>query len=61
MYVQYLTILFAEGEVIIGEYSPRPRNNCFSIFTQVFCVFWDWIYFNFAYFFISNFQKKIHL
>jgi hypothetical protein len=48
--------------VIIGEYSPRrcrseyspiifePEaevNNCFSIFTQVFCVFWDWIYFNF--------------
>jgi hypothetical protein len=40
--------LFAEGEVIIGEYSPRrsrgeyspiitepEANNCFSIFTQV--------------------------
>jgi hypothetical protein len=46
--------------VIIGEYSPgRSRgeyspiitepeaevNNCFSIFTQVVCVSWDWIYF----------------
>jgi hypothetical protein len=43
-----------EGEVIIGEYSPRRSrgeyfpiitepegNNCFSICTQVFCVFWD--------------------
>jgi hypothetical protein len=41
-------------EVIIGEYSPRrsrgeyspiitepDANNCFSIFTQVFCVFLD--------------------
>ena len=43
--------LFAEGEVIIGEYSPRrsrreyfPKvtkpeaNNCFSIFTQVILI-----------------------
>ena len=57
--------------MIIGEFSPRrsrgeyspiitepEANNCFSIFTQVFCVFWDRIYFNFAYFFISNFHKK---
>ena len=41
-----------QKEVIIGEYSPRrsrgeyspiitepEANNCFSIFTQVFCVF----------------------
>ena len=46
--------LFAEGEAIIRENSPRrsrgeyspiiiepEANNCFSIFTQVFCVFWD--------------------
>ena len=44
--------LFAEGEVIIGEYSPRrsrgeyspiitepEANNCFSIFTQAFMFF----------------------
>jgi hypothetical protein len=31
--------------------------NCFSIFTQVFCVFWDWIYFNFTYFFVSDLHK----
>ena len=42
--------------MIIGEYSPRQSrgeyspiitepeaNNCFSIFTQAFCVFWDLI------------------
>ena len=51
---KHLTELFAEAEVIIGEYSPRrssgeyspiitepEANNCFSIFTQVYCVFWD--------------------
>jgi hypothetical protein len=49
---KHLTELFAEAEVIIGEYSPRrssgeyspiitepEANNCFSIFTQVYCVF----------------------
>jgi hypothetical protein len=44
-----------------GEYSSiitEPEANiCLSIFAQVFCVFWDWIYFNFAYLFISNIHK----
>ena len=35
--------IFAEGKVIIGEYTPiitePDANNCFSIFTPVFCVF----------------------
>jgi hypothetical protein len=33
-------------------------NNCFSIFTQVFCVIWYCIYFNFAYFFISKLPQN---
>jgi hypothetical protein len=48
----HLTIIFAEGEVIIEKYSPRrsggeysplitepEANNCFSIFIQVFWAF----------------------
>jgi hypothetical protein len=44
--------VYVDGDVIIGEYSPRrsrgeyspiirepEANNCFSNFTQVFCVF----------------------
>jgi hypothetical protein len=46
-----------------GEYSPiitEPvANNCFSIFKQPFCVFWDWIYFNFAYFFLVTSTKRL--
>ena len=51
--------IFAEmkSKWISPDIITEPEaNNCFSIYTQVFCVFWDWIYFNFAYFFISNFH-----
>jgi hypothetical protein len=42
--------------LIITEHELRLTHV--TCFTHVFCgFFWDWIYFDFAYFFISNFHK----
>jgi hypothetical protein len=46
-----------EVEVNIPRWSPILRRIIVLEFLHKFFFFWDWIYFNFAYFFIGNFHK----